>query len=392
MTDNQFEKSPSRASKASTKSLHDLPSSDPRTNDAFPASTARRTHTSRLQRSYQDHGQSNPLAPFSTGQKNQVNRKNDEQDAHVEQGYYLISPWMDPQQDPKDHLFSLGQPFPHQLRPSMILQRRLQNMFNDEEKAGKFREQLRGRYPGADDDRYRLHRVASEAAREHRDPLLRVKSDQDVEFVSGRLQSDEVGDIGPSRTLQHPPAVDEHAASLRNLEEDSAGGKKGEGDEEEFETQADIDKKMREREQRDWDMLRNRWARLRDRHPEFLAEFLATCIAVFIGLAGGLINKLSYDNSSPGAAALTWGFAITVGVYASGGISGGHLNPVVSVVLAVFRGFSWRLCVQYILGQMLGSFVAGVIAIAVYGDAINHFDPTRSAAGISASALFTAPP
>lgn len=89
---------------------------------------------------------------------------------------------------------------------------------------------------------------------------------------------------------------------------------------------------------------------------------------------------------------MTRGFAITVGVYALGGISGDHQNPVVSVVLVVFRGFSWKLCVQYILGQMLGSFVAGMIAIAVYGDAINHFDPTRSAAGISASALFTAPP
>jgi len=89
---------------------------------------------------------------------------------------------------------------------------------------------------------------------------------------------------------------------------------------------------------------------------------------------------------------LTWGFAITVGVYSSGGVSGGHLNPVVSIVLAIFRGFSWRMCLHYICGQMLGSFVAGVIAIAIYGDAINRFDPLRSATGTSASALFTVPP
>lgn len=122
--------------------------------------------------------------------------------------------------------------------------------------------------------------------------MLRVKSGQGVEFVPGGVQSDELGDIGPSRTLQHSPANDEHADSLRKFEEDSAGGRKGEDDVGEFETQANINKKMREREQRDWDMLRNRWARLRRRHPEFLAEFLATCIAVFIGLAGRLINRL----------------------------------------------------------------------------------------------------
>ena len=65
---------------------------------------------------------------------------------------------------------------------------------------------------------------------------------------------------------------------------------------------------------------------------------------------------------------INWGFGIGVmmGVYISGGISGGHLNPAVTLALAVTKKFPWRKVPTYFLGQYLGSFFASVVVYFVY--------------------------
>lgn len=69
----------------------------------------------------------------------------------------------------------------------------------------------------------------------------------------------------------------------------------------------------------------------------------------------------------------------------------GHLNPAVSITLVIFRGFPWRRASLLIVAQLLGAFVAGVLALAVYYDSLKFFDPTRDPY-ISGQALFTLPP
>ena len=53
---------------------------------------------------------------------------------------------------------------------------------------------------------------------------------------------------------------------------------------------------------------------------------------------------------------------MTVGIYLSGGVSGGHLSPCVTLALSVFRGFPWRMAIVYICMQMLAGLVAGALA------------------------------
>ena len=64
------------------------------------------------------------------------------------------------------------------------------------------------------------------------------------------------------------------------------------------------------------------------------------------------------------------------GIYLGGGISGAHMNPVVSICLAIFRGFPWRSCIIYVVLQFLAAITAGALAWVVYKDTIHAMDPT----------------
>ncbi|KAA8570133.1 hypothetical protein EYC84_002464 [Monilinia fructicola] len=71
---------------------------------------------------------------------------------------------------------------------------------------------------------------------------------------------------------------------------------------------------------------------------------------------------------------LAWGLGITVGIYIAGGISGAHLNPAISLMLCIYRGFPLRKAFIYILAQIMGGFLAGLIAYGIYQDAIAQYN------------------
>lgn len=129
----------------------------------------------------------------------------------------------------------------------------------------------------------------------------------------------------------------------------------------------------------DPDELRNWWARLRARHPEPLAEFLATGVAIFMGLAGTLSVNLSASTSNHygdyETSCWAWGFAWMFGIYLGGGVSGAHMNPAISVSLSIFRGFPLKQCSIYIVAQFLASLAAGGLAYGCFADAIANIDP-----------------
>jgi glycerol uptake facilitator protein len=70
-----------------------------------------------------------------------------------------------------------------------------------------------------------------------------------------------------------------------------------------------------------------------------------------------------------------WGIGVVLGVYVAARISGGHINPAVTLALAVFQGFPWRKVLPFWFAQTLGAFVAALIVRWDYSEILAKFDP-----------------
>jgi aquaglyceroporin related protein len=137
-----------------------------------------------------------------------------------------------------------------------------------------------------------------------------------------------------------------------------------------------------------YNQYRNPIARLRAQYPQAPAEFLATFVYLFLGIAVNLSVATSKQSTgSFETQAWGWGFAVMTGIYLAGGVSGAHLSPTISISLTVYRGFPWRMAVVYILVQMLAGLAAGGLAFALYRDAIYSVDPGLTLDG-TGKALF----
>eukprot|EP00043_Microstomoeca_roanoka_P016199 m.164486 g.164486 ORF g.164486 m.164486 type:complete len:281 (-) comp16409_c3_seq1:266-1108(-) len=101
-----------------------------------------------------------------------------------------------------------------------------------------------------------------------------------------------------------------------------------------------------------------------------LAEFFGTLLFVFIGC--GTIQSV-HDETGGSAAlyltiALAHGLAIFALVSATAKISGGHLNPAVSIAIFItdHKNFSWKHLVSYIVAQLAGAIAGAAILLGVY--------------------------
>ena len=109
----------------------------------------------------------------------------------------------------------------------------------------------------------------------------------------------------------------------------------------------------------------------------FIAEFIGTCILMVLG--AGVVANVSLKNTTgekdPKWILITiaWGFAVFVGVFISGEFSGAHLNPAVSVGLAMVKKFDWALVPMYVFAQTLGAMFGSWVNYQLYYD---HFQAT----------------
>jgi MIP family channel proteins len=114
---------------------------------------------------------------------------------------------------------------------------------------------------------------------------------------------------------------------------------------------------------------------LQGTNREAAAEFLGTFILIVFGV--GVVAQTVLSNGANGsylAINLGWGLAVMLGVYTAGGVSGAHLNPAVTLALAVRRGFPWSKVVLYIAAQTVGAFVASAVVYLTYQEAFAAFD------------------
>jgi glycerol uptake facilitator protein len=126
---------------------------------------------------------------------------------------------------------------------------------------------------------------------------------------------------------------------------------------------------------------------------ELVAEFLGTLVLIALGdgvvamvvLFGkgeaGEVIKGGYTNITLG-----WGLAVLMGICVAGRVSGAHLNPAVTLTLAVFRRFPWPKVMPYSAAQVAGAFVGAALVYLNYYPAFQTLDPSSK---INPAAVFT---
>lgn len=108
----------------------------------------------------------------------------------------------------------------------------------------------------------------------------------------------------------------------------------------------------------------------------FIAEIIGTFLLILLG--GGVVANVVLDKTKSndhGWMVITtaWGLAVYVGVVVSAPYSGAHLNPAVSIGLAVAGKFEWAMVPTYALAQFIGAMLGALVVWLFYKD---HFDAT----------------
>lgn len=115
---------------------------------------------------------------------------------------------------------------------------------------------------------------------------------------------------------------------------------------------------------------------------QLVAEFLGTFVLILFG-TGVVAMVVLFPTRNAGETVhggftnitLGWGLGVTMGIYIAGKISGAHLNPAVTLSMAVFRGFPWRKVLPYSIAQTLGAFLAAAVVYRNYMPAFHQVDP-----------------
>ncbi|MFG2308141.1 MIP/aquaporin family protein [Streptomyces sp. NPDC048566] len=112
----------------------------------------------------------------------------------------------------------------------------------------------------------------------------------------------------------------------------------------------------------------------------FIGETIGTAMLILLG--GGVCAAVTLKRSkaqNAGWLAITfgWGFAVLTGAYLAGGVSGAHLNPAVTIGLAIEGGTKWSDVPLYLGSQLLGAMIGAVLVwITYYGQFRAHLtDP-----------------
>lgn len=126
---------------------------------------------------------------------------------------------------------------------------------------------------------------------------------------------------------------------------------------------------------------------------ELCAEFLGTLILILFG-DGVVAMVVLFGTGNPGEVVnggftnitFGWGLGVAMGIYVAGKISGAHINPAVTLTMAVFRGFPWSKVLPYMGAQTAGAFLGAAIVYWDYLPAFAKADPMlETTAGVFAT-------
>ncbi|SEK18757.1 glycerol uptake facilitator protein [Carnobacterium iners] len=115
---------------------------------------------------------------------------------------------------------------------------------------------------------------------------------------------------------------------------------------------------------------------------QIFSEFLGTLILVLLGdgvVAAVCLKKSKAEASGWIVIALGWGAAVTIAVYIAGFMGPAHINPAVTLAMAISGNISWGLVIPFILAQVAGGIVGAVLVWLTY---IDHFAATEDKGAI----------
>jgi len=111
----------------------------------------------------------------------------------------------------------------------------------------------------------------------------------------------------------------------------------------------------------------------------FLGELIGTALMILLGngvVANVLLKKTKGNGGGLIVITFGWAIAVFMGVFVSAAHSGAHLNPAITIALALLGKFSWSLVGMYILAQLLGAMLGAFLVWLVY---LPHFNATDDA-------------
>ena len=135
----------------------------------------------------------------------------------------------------------------------------------------------------------------------------------------------------------------------------------------------------------------NQTEQLPDLRNALTGEFLGIFVMVFFGV--GVIHAAVISGAQVGLwqVAVVWSVAVTLGIYTAAALSGAHINPAITLVVAVYDGFPWQRVIPYWAAQIAGAAFAALILYLIYGNAIADFEHAqgivRGEAGSQLSAM-----
>lgn len=125
---------------------------------------------------------------------------------------------------------------------------------------------------------------------------------------------------------------------------------------------------------RNFDNLSHEWRR-------WFSETLGTFLLVLAGAGGAVVSARLHTGPGPGGLVVAPGLMVMVVILFMGGVSGAHLNPVVSIAFALRREFPWKRVPVYVLAQATGAVLACLCLRAIFGKA-GHLGATLPAPGL----------
>lgn len=110
----------------------------------------------------------------------------------------------------------------------------------------------------------------------------------------------------------------------------------------------------------------------------FTGEFFGTFLLVFFGCGSVCAAVTTGAQVGVFQVAIVWGLGIATAIYLTAALSGAHLNPAVTLSLAVWSGFPKRRLLPYMMAQFSGAFAASAVLYFMFGSAIAQFERANS--------------